>query len=190
MTRLSGSRTESLVLRFDKFFFLLCSRVEQGAGPDWAIRAIDSVQAKIFGEMYKAFIVGHTRKLTKYLDRKIAVVGLTRLVTASTELAAPGSPYANMWPASVTTLLKLLEVPPVPAAGDAYDQTTEADLDDVSFSVSFATLNTARKGVVDPFPEIVDARKWVGVEVKKSEAFKARINELGPEERAVLEGYA
>ncbi|KAK6349794.1 importin-alpha export receptor [Orbilia brochopaga] len=190
MTRLSGSRTEGLVLRFDKFFFFLASRVDQGAGPDWAIRAIDSVQAKIFGEMYKAFIVGHTRKMTKFLDRKISVVGLTRLVTMSSELAAPGSQYANMWPASVTTLLRLLEVPPVPAGGEGYDQTTEADLDDVSFSVSFATLNTARKSAADPFPEVVDARKWVSGEIKKSEVFKARIGELGDEERAVLEGYA
>ncbi|KAF3925560.1 Exportin-2 [Orbilia brochopaga] len=189
MTRLSGSRTEGLVLRFNRFFFLLCSRVDQGAGPDWAIRAIDSVQPKIFGEMYTTFIIKHTQKLTKYLDRKIAVVGLTRLVTVSTELAAPRSLYANLWSGSVTTLLKLLEVPPIPSGGDGYDQTTEADLDDVSFSVSVATLNTARKNFVDPYPEVTDARKWVGGQVK-GDMFKLRTSELTGEERTVLIGYA
>ncbi|EWC48283.1 hypothetical protein DRE_02387 [Drechslerella stenobrocha 248] len=190
MTRLSSTRTENLTLRFTKFFYLLASRTAQGAGPDWAIQAVDSVQPNIFGEIYKAFIVGGTQRLTKYLDRKIAVVGLTNLVTGSSRLAAPGSPYAALWPGSVLALLKLLEVPPVPASGDGYDQAGEVDLDDVSFSVSFATLNTARKSANDPFPEIAFPRKWVSAETKKSEAFKARLGELSPEERGVLEGYA
>ncbi|EPS41095.1 hypothetical protein H072_5033 [Dactylellina haptotyla CBS 200.50] len=191
MTRLSGSCTELLTVRFTKFFHILSARVEQGMGPDWAIAAIDSVQTKIFGELYKAFIIPSTQKLVKYIDRKYAVVGLTRVVTASTSLAAPGSAYSPMWRGSVTALLKLLEVPPVLAGeGAAYDQTAEADLDDVSFSVSFVTLNTARKEVSDPYPDVVDARKWVGGEVKKSKVFQERFGELTPEHKTVLEGYA
>ncbi|KAK6529632.1 importin-alpha export receptor [Arthrobotrys megalospora] len=191
MIRLTGSRTENLTSRFTKFFYVLASRVEQHMGPDWAIHAVDSVQAKVFGELYKAFIVPSTQKLTKFLDRKTAVVGLTRIVTSSKIAAADGE-YANMWAGSINALLKLLEVPPTPAEGGGagYDQTTETDLDDVSFSVSFATLNTARKPLSDPFPEVVDARKWVGGEVKRSQAYQQRNSELGADVKAVLDGYA
>ncbi|KAF3935709.1 Exportin-2 [Dactylella cylindrospora] len=195
MTRLSGSRTETLTLRFVKFFYFLASRISEGAGPDWTISKIDSVQAGIFGEIYSVFVLQHTQKLTKYMDRKIAVVGLTRMIVSSEDVAN-GSKYHKFWSPSVTALLKLLEIPPVPTSGDAYDQTAEADLDDVSFSVSFATLNTARKGANDPFPEVVDARKWVGGELKtalagpKGGALGASLGELEPQSRSVLEGYA
>ncbi|KAF3920528.1 Exportin-2 [Dactylellina cionopaga] len=191
MTRLSGSRTENLTLRFTKYFYILASRVDQQMGPDWAIEAIDSVQQGIFVELYKVFVIPTTQKLTKYIDRKYAVVGLTRVVTGANTLATAGGRYAPMWPGSVAALLKLLEVPPVPAGADGvYDQATEVDLDDVSFSVSFATLNTARKGVSDPFPEVTDARKWVGGEVKTSQAFQKRFASLPADHKAVLESYA
>ncbi|KAF3132818.1 importin-alpha export receptor [Orbilia oligospora] len=190
MIRLTGSRTGVLTSRFTKFFYTLASRAENGMGPDWAINAVDSVQAKVFGELYKAFIIPETQKLTKFLDRKTAVVGLTKIVTSS-RIANVGGDYSNMWLGSIDALLKLLEVPPTPAeGGSGYDQATEVDLDDVSFSVSFATLNTARKPITDPFPQIVDVRKWVGGEVKKSQAYQQRNSQLGPDVRAVLDGYA
>ncbi|KAF3173792.1 importin-alpha export receptor [Orbilia oligospora] len=190
MIRLTGSRTGVLTSRFTKFFYALASRAENGMGPDWAINAVDSVQAKVFGELYKAFIIPETQKLTKFLDRKTAVVGLTRIVTSS-RIAAVGGDYSNMWSGSIDALLKLLEVPPTPVeGGSGYDQATEADLDDVSFSVSFATLNTARKPITDPFPQIVDVRKWVGGEVKKSQAYQQRNSQLGADVKAVLDSYA
>jgi hypothetical protein len=66
----------------------------------------------------------------------------------------------------------------------------------VAFSVSFATLNTAKKNAIDPFPEVRDARKWVGGEflTARSGAQEATVERnlqtLGPQERSVLEGYA
>jgi len=200
MTRLMQSRTETLVLRFLKLFYFLSSRTKENEGPDWLIAKIDSVQDGIFGEIYQAFILSHTQKLTKFLDRKIAIVGLTKLITSSKTLLSQSNRYhQKFWPASVTTLLKLLETPPVPTntdAATAYDQSAEADLDDVSFSVSFATLNTARKGAVDPFPEILDARKWVGEELRSALSgpngpdLRNSLGQLGAGERSVLESYS
>jgi len=104
--------------------------------------------------------------------------------------------YHKYWHSSVVALLKLLEIPPAPTSGDGYDQSTEADLDDVSFSVSFANLNTAKKAPVDFFPEIVDTRKYVGTEVQKTltgaqgSNFRTYLGELTGEEKSVLESYA
>lgn len=44
-TRLNGSKTELLVMRFIRLFYFLVSRTAEGAGPDFTINAIDQIQA-------------------------------------------------------------------------------------------------------------------------------------------------
>ncbi|CUS11908.1 unnamed protein product [Tuber aestivum] len=176
LTRLNGSKTDALSQRFARFFYFLAARDKDGTGPDFVVGTIDAVQAGIFGQLYGAVVLPDTQKLQRPADRKIAVVGLTKLVAFSGGLAAE---YHKTWPGSVVALLKLLEVPPVPAQDDGGVDLHEADIDDLSFGATFTRLNTCKKKAVDLFPDTGDLKKWVGEQLKEGDSkYGGRVRQI------------
>jgi exportin-2 (importin alpha re-exporter) len=163
LTRLNSSKTAVLVERFVRLFYFLSGKEE--TGPDFVIQAIDAVQAGIFGQLYTAIVLPDTQKLTRPMDRKVAVVGLTKLIGLSEGLAGT---YSKAWANSVVALLKLLEVAPVLSKDDPAESLQAADIDDVSFGATFARLNTCKKKAIDSFPEVQDARKFVGQKLNEA----------------------
>lgn len=91
------------------------------------------------------------------LDRKTAVISLTKTLTDS---AAFAEKYKKGWALTAEALLRLLDDPPVPTATE--DLIIDQDVDDMSFGVGFTQLTTIRKPVRDPWHEITDVRLWVG----------------------------
>jgi exportin-2 (importin alpha re-exporter) len=57
-------------------------------------------------------------------------------------------------------MLAVLENPIVPQTADPV--ITDLDVNDMSFGVGFTQLNTVKKNPQDPYPEIIDVKKWVG----------------------------
>ena len=106
--------------------------------------------------LYLNIILPDTQKLLRPLDRKTAVISLTKTLTDSTAFAEK---YKKGWAYTCEALLKLLENPPVPANTD--DIITEQDPDDMSFGVGFTQLTTIKRPVRDQWPEIMDVKKWV-----------------------------
>jgi len=190
LTRLNSSKTEMLSQRFVRLIYFLAGRGEQG--PDFVAKTIDQVQNGIFGQLYSAVILPDTQKLQRPTDRKVAVVGLTKFVAFSEELATT---YHRAWPNSVIALLKTLELAPVPVAEDPAAELQDAEIDEVSFGASFTRLNTCRKRAVDPFPEAGDLKKWVGEQVKQANTkFNGRVEgwintELPEDVKGVLRSY-
>jgi exportin-2 (importin alpha re-exporter) len=190
LTRLNSSKTATLSERFVRLFYFLSGREE--TGPDFAIQAIDAVQAGIFGQLYTAIVLPDTQKLTRPMDRKVAVVGLTKLIGFSEGLAGT---YSKAWPNSVLALLKLLEASPVLTKDDPLESLQAAEIDDVSFGATFARLNTCKKNVIDTFPEVTDFRKFVGVKLNQANAamngrIMARIEgELSNEAKELVRKY-
>ncbi|KAI5820061.1 Cse1-domain-containing protein [Pyronema omphalodes] len=188
LTRLKGSKTELLTQRFVRLFYFLAGL--PSIGPDFVVTSIDAVQNGIFGELYGVIVLPGTVKLAKPQDRKIAVAGLTKFVTACEGLATT---YHATWARSVMELLKILEVEPEVPQEDPLAELQSAEIDDVSFGASFVRLNTAKKRAVDMFPEITNARKYVGGAFAKAEEANPRVkewkNELSEQARALLEQY-
>lgn len=91
------------------------------------------------------------------LDRKTAVISLTKTLTESPAFAEK---YKKGWALTAEALLKLLDDPPVPTATE--DLIIDQDVDDMSFGVGFTQLTTIRKPVRDVWHEITDVRLWVG----------------------------
>ncbi|KAI5806627.1 Cse1-domain-containing protein [Peziza echinospora] len=160
-TRLNTSKTENFAQRFARFFYFLVNREQEGAGIEFVATVIDQVQAGIFGQVYSAVVLPDTNKLQKPFDRKLAIIGLTKILTSNLFINAP---YNRAWPTTASTMVKLLDnVQSIPQGPTSDDITHEADIDEMGFGVSFSNLNTTKKGIRDPAPAIsvADLKGWV-----------------------------
>ena len=161
LTRLQKQQTNQLQSRFVRFYHFISSRDKQGLGADFFVAATDKVQHDIFRQLYLGIILPKTQELARPLDRKVAAISLTKTLADSQAFVER---YPKGWPLTCNALLKLLEDPPLPPKND--DAVIEQDVEDTTFGVGFTQLNTIRKPAIDPFPEVVDLRKWVGEYLK------------------------
>ncbi|PQE30709.1 chromosome segregation protein [Rutstroemia sp. NJR-2017a WRK4] len=164
-TRLNNNPPESFKRRFVRFYHLISSRDQQGLGADFFIKQSAAVQEGVFTPLYLSIILPGTQQLARPLDRKIAVISLTKTLTDSQAFAVT---YAKGWGKTCEALLKLLENPPEPVTKD--DVVAEADVDDLSFGVGFTQLNTCKKAAVDEWPEVQDVKTWVGSYLRDANA--------------------
>ena len=124
------------------------------------------------------------------MDRKIAVISLSKTLTNSTAFA---DKYKKGWAFSCEALLKLLENPPILAATE--DVIAEQDPDDMSFGVGFTQLTTIKKQNRDQWPEVTDVKVWVSEFLRVADANqKGKISSyaqerLSPEAAPVLAMY-
>ena len=118
-------------------------------------------------DLYLHIILPETAKLARPLDRKIAVISLTKTLTDSEAFAET---YKKGWGFTCEALIKLLQNPPQIATTD--ELIVDHDVDDMAFGVGFTPLTTIRKPANDPFPEVRDAKAWVGEFLRSSDARK------------------
>ncbi|KAG9239373.1 CAS/CSE protein [Amylocarpus encephaloides] len=189
-TRLNNNPPEKFKQRFVRFYQLVSSHDEIGLGADFFIEHCDKVQDGVYVQIYLTIILPTTQSLARPLERKLAVVGLTKTLADSKAFAVK---YVKGWGKTCESLLKLLENPPMPVASD--DIVVEVDVDDLSFGVGFTPLNTCKKETKDDWPELTDVKKWVGSYLKAADgrhsgAIANYVNErLSPEAKNVLLSY-
>lgn len=121
---------------------------------------------RLFTPIYVNVILPETQKLARPLDRKTAIISFTKTLANSEAFATRYSQKG--WGFTCTALLKLLELPPLPASRD--DLINDADIEDMSFGVGFTPLNTIRAQQKDPWPETgADLKAWVGSYLKEAD---------------------
>ncbi|KAK1149856.1 importin-alpha export receptor [Aspergillus melleus] len=165
LMKLENNKTESLLLRFVRFYHFISAQEEKGYSADFVIQVFDKVQPTLFTPIYLNVILPETQKLARPLDRKTAVLSFTKTVANSEAFA---SRYKKGWGFTVEALLKLLELPPLPAGKD--DIIAEHDVEDMAFGVGYTALNTVRVQTRDPWPETgADLKAWVGQYLKAAD---------------------
>lgn len=173
-----------------RFYHLIASRDQAGLGADFFIKLCDQIQDGIFVPIYLSIILPVTQQLARPLDRKLAVVSLTKTLADSQSFAVK---YQKGWAKTCDSLLGILENPPMPASAD--DLVVEADVDDLSFGVGFTQLSTCKKVPRDDWPEVVDVKAWVGSYLKAADGrhggkIGSFVGErLSPEAKSVLASY-
>ena len=155
--KLQGQPADSLKLRFARFFHNIGARVEAGYGADYFIKHSDKLDAAAFAQVYPPFVLAETEKLARPVDRKAAVVSLTKTLCDSQVFAQK---FAKGWASSCRILLSLLANAPVVSAGVGDDIVTES-LDDIGFGTSFTALNTCKPTARDDFPDVQNVAVWV-----------------------------
>lgn len=187
----SPTVTEAFKLRFVRFYHLVSALYDpqRGYGADYFIAASDSVQDGLFVPLYLKIILPLTQQLAKPLDRKYAAVSLTKTLIFSEKFAVR---YVKGWGLTCETLIKLLELAPIIAADE--NVVVEQDVDDLAFGVGFTQLNTCKRQPHDLFPEVVDAKAWVGKFYMDASSRNANLSKwvterLSPELRQVFISY-
>ncbi|BCS13985.1 Cse1-domain-containing protein [Aspergillus piperis CBS 112811] len=191
LTRLQNSKTENLTLRFVRFYHFVSAQDDKGYSADFVIQVIDKVQPELFTPIYLNIILPETQKLARPLDRKTAVLSFTKTLANSEAFA---NRYKKGWGFTCEALLKLLELPPLPASKD--DIIAEHDVEDMAFGVGFTALNTVRPQTRDPWPDTgADLKAWTGKYLKEADKkHNGRISgfvqeRLGAEAKTVLLSY-
>ncbi|KAL8870977.1 MAG: hypothetical protein Q9174_003100 [Haloplaca sp. 1 TL-2023] len=162
-TRLQSSKTEAFSSRFVRFYHFVSARIDRGLGSDWFIGYANQIQDGIYVQLYLGVILPDTQKLARPLDRKVAVISLTKTLTDSTAFAEK---YAKGWGYTCEALLKLLENPPTVASTD--DAIADQDVDDMSFGVGFTQLQTIKRPARDYWPDVMDVKTWVATQLQEA----------------------
>ena len=157
-TKLQGSPADSFKIRFVRFFHLVGGKLEAGYGTDYFVKHSDKVDEKVFAQVYPPFILQETDKLARPVDRKAAVVSLTKTLCDSQVFAQK---FAKGWANTCRILLTLLANPPSVAAGVGDEIITENSPDDIGFGLTFTALNTCKPVARDDFPEVQNVPVWV-----------------------------
>ncbi|KAF5006404.1 hypothetical protein FDECE_7220 [Fusarium decemcellulare] len=191
-TKLQGNPADSFKMRFVRLYHLVSARLEAGYGADYFIKQSDAVEEGVFTKVYPVFVLAETQKLARPVDRKVAVVSLTKTLCDSQAFAQK---FMKGWANSCRILLTLLANPPTVVAGTGDEIVAEADVDDIGFGMSFTALNTCKALARDDFPEVLDVAKWVkeymiGANQRHGGAIEGFIGQrLGPEEQEAIAQY-
>lgn len=165
LEKLDKSKSDAVKLRFVKFYHLISAKVDEGLGADLFVRILQSLspQTDVYVPLYLKIILPETPKLTKNVDRKLAVISLTKTLTKSQAFAEK---YAKGWGFTCNGLLQLLiNLPTI----DGKDTTVhEHDVEDMSFGIGYTELVTIRRPPLDYFPDVHIGKAWVGQELSSA----------------------
>ncbi|KAJ5092372.1 hypothetical protein NUU61_007242 [Penicillium alfredii] len=192
LRRLQDSKTENFALRFARFFHFICAHDDKGYSADFVVQVTEKVQADVFAPVYTGIILPETQKQARPLDRKTAIISLTKTLANSEAFATRYSQKG--WGYTCNALLSLLELPTLPSGKD--DIIAEVDIEEMSFGVGFTPLNTIRSQPKDPWPETgADLKVWVGSYLKEADKkHNGRVSQfaqsrLPDDSKAVLASY-
>ena len=162
LEKLDKSKSDAVKLRFVKFYHLISAKVDEGLGADLFIRICQTLspQPDLYVPLYLKIILPETPKLTRNVDRKLAVISLTKTLTKSSAFAER---YARGWGFTCNRLLELLINPPTIDGKDT--AVHEHDVEDMSFGVGYTELVTIRRPPLDYFPDVQIGKTWVGQEL-------------------------
>ncbi|KAL9608180.1 MAG: hypothetical protein Q9167_006970 [Letrouitia subvulpina] len=190
LTRLQNSKTDAFALRFVRFYYFIAAKDDKGLGADFFITLIDQFQSGLFVQLYLNIILPETERLVRMLDRKTAVIALTKTITHSHAFTER---YKKGWAYSCEALLKLLKNPPIPTTTD--ETIADQDVDDMSFGVGFTQLQTIKRPPRDDWSDVSNVKTWVAEQMQTANA-RGDVNivnyaneRLSPEIRQLFSAY-
>lgn len=166
LQRLQVAKTDRYVARLSQFiYFLAASEGNTNLGPIFAVDFIDTVQDGVFGQIFSQFVLPSTTQISGVFERKVAVVGLTRILLENPKFM--GGPYVSKWGEGMEVLIKLLKSP-IAEKGAQEFGSLSSDFDDLAFGASFAKLSTASFKRHDPAPGVKDSKAFFVEAIKAS----------------------
>ncbi|GLB42771.1 putative importin alpha re-exporter [Lyophyllum shimeji] len=169
LTRMQTSKTDKYVHLFTRFFLYTMALNVEGLTPDYVIGTVEEIQPNLWSQILLNFVVPQVPKLpTK--DRKLAVVGVTRLLTQSSFMMQ--QPTMSAWPATFASLAKLFSEPQYLNGTKAEGEDADAALTAIDFEeqtagyqAAYSRLAAADTPEPDPVEYVRDPQQFLGEEL-------------------------
>ncbi|KAJ2925300.1 hypothetical protein H1R20_g11761, partial [Candolleomyces eurysporus] len=108
LTRMQTNKTENYAYLFSRFVLYIFALNVEGLNPDVVIGTVEGIQPQLWSQILTNFVIPQAPKVP-HRDRKLAVVGMTRLLCQSKLMME--EPSVRSWPAGYGALGKLFSEP-------------------------------------------------------------------------------
>ncbi|KAJ6591750.1 CAS/CSE protein [Mycena vulgaris] len=174
LTRMQSSKTDKFVYLFSKFL-LYCMAIDvEGLGPDYVVDTIDEIQPRLWSQILTNFVVPQV-PLMPQKDRRLAVIGLTRLLTRSRSMML--EPNVQLWPPTFTSLVQLFRgqyLAGAPTTSKTGDDTASVGITDVDqeeqaagYQAAYSRLAASETVEADPVAYVRDPEEYLRNELRE-----------------------
>ncbi|OCH89837.1 Cse1-domain-containing protein [Obba rivulosa] len=170
LTRMQTSKTDKFVYLFVHFLAFTMAIPVEGLTPDYLAGTVEEIQPQLWSQVLGNFVVPQAPKMLPK-DRKVVVVGLTRLLTQSNIMLQESTIRA--WPPTFTALVKLFQEPQHLTKKDGEEDPdvglTNIDYEEqtAGYQAAYSRLAASESGPVDPVAYVRDPREFLGQELVK-----------------------
>ncbi|KAI0933051.1 hypothetical protein AcW1_000014 [Taiwanofungus camphoratus] len=181
LTRMQTSKTDKYVYHFVHFLAFTMAINVEGLDPDYIVSTVEGIQPQLWSQILANFVIPQTPKMAPK-DRKVVVVGLTRLLTQSTLMIQ--EPSIQAWPNTFTALVKLFQEPQYLTKKDGEEDPdaglTVIDYEEqtAGYQVAYSRLAASETTNVDPVAYVRDPREFLGQELAKLSQRDSRVKTL------------
>ncbi|KAF8650732.1 hypothetical protein AX16_005105 [Volvariella volvacea WC 439] len=168
LTRMQTSKTDKYVYLFARFILYVAAIQEYDAVPDYTTSTLEGIQPQLWSQVFANFVVPQVPKMP-HKDRKLAAVGLVRLLTRS--LVQRQEPAIRSWPAGFVALVKLFSEPQHLSSKSSEDDQnvglTEIDYEEqtAGYQAAYSRLAASELPEADPVGYVNDVQALVGQEL-------------------------
>ncbi|KAJ8595722.1 Cse1-domain-containing protein [Rhizopogon salebrosus TDB-379] len=171
LTRMQTSKTDKYIYLFSHFLLFTMAIDVDGLGPDYVISSVEEIQPQLWSQILVNFIVPQVPKMP-HKDRKVAAVGLIRMLMQSTIMLTP--PNAQSWPQAFVSVVKLFSEPQYLSKSKDEEQNTgltEIDFEEqtAGYQAAYSRLAAAEGAPVDPVAYVRDPRDFLGQALVKAD---------------------
>ncbi|KAF7370763.1 Importin N-terminal domain-containing protein [Mycena sanguinolenta] len=174
LTRMQSSKTDKFVYLLAKFLLHCCALNVEGFGPDYVIETIDDIQPRLWTQIMTNFVVPQV-PLMPQKDRKLAIVGYTRLLTRSSSMMQ--EPNVQLWPPAFTSLVQLLRSQYLAGATTSTtttDDNTSVGITDIDqeeqtagYQAAYSRLAASETTETDPVAYVRDPEEFLRNELRE-----------------------
>jgi exportin-2 (importin alpha re-exporter) len=126
-------------------------------------------------------------KVSGDIDRKIAAIGMTKILCETQALQEP--PYNAHWQPMVQALIELFELPVDQTSTEGADTFIEAE--DGGYQVAYSQLSFASTKREDPCSDIPDAKRYFMERLTQtSPQVKSMLQQMPQNHQAALQNYS
>ncbi|KAJ6518618.1 CAS/CSE protein [Mycena sanguinolenta] len=174
LTRMQSSKTDKFVYLLAKFLLYCCALNVEGFGPDYVIETIDDIQPRLWTQIMTNFVVPQV-PLMPQKDRKLAIVGYTRLLTRSSSMMQ--EPNVQLWPPAFTSLVQLFRsqyLAGATASTTTTDNNTSVGITDIDqeeetagYQAAYSRLAASETIETDPVGYVRDPEEFLRNELRE-----------------------